>query len=98
MINGGVTKNRAIKIELFSSNLCQKCVRVRQDLADLVAELGDENFDLEFVDVVKNIDHSVEMGVLTTPSLVIDGKLVASPVPKKRELKTILQQLLIRQK
>jgi len=72
-----------IKIELFSSNLCSNCVKTRQNLTDLVTELGSDNFDLKFIDVVENIDYSVEMGVLTTPSLAVENKLLADPIPQK---------------
>lgn len=79
-----------IKVELFTSNICPKCKKAKQMLADLVAEMGGENFYLEFIDVVKNIDRSVEMGILTTPSLIINNKLISSPLPKRNELKDIL--------
>lgn len=84
-----------IKVELFTSNLCSKCKKAKRMLADLVAEMGEENFDLEFIDVVKNIDRSVEMGILRTPSLVINHRLISRSLPNRNELKTMLEKLFV---
>lgn len=81
-----------IKVECFTSNRCSKCKQAKQVLSELITEIGEENFELEFIDVVKNIDRSVEAGILTTPSLVINQQLISSPLPKQKTLKTILIQ------
>ncbi len=60
-------------------------------MSELVVELGEQNFELEFVDVVKHIDRSVEQGVLSTPALVIDKHLVSTTLPRRQELKTLLE-------
>jgi len=81
-----------IKIELFSSNICSRCLQTKRTLQALVDELGAEQFELHFIDVVENIDHAVEMRVLTTPSLAINGELIYSSMPSTATLRQRLRQ------
>lgn len=40
-----------------------------------------QNVTLAEVNVVENVDRAVDLGVLTLPSIVIDGKLVFTSMP-----------------
>ena len=48
--------------------------------------------DLEWreVNVVDNLDHAVDLGVLTLPSIVIDGELVFTSMPTVAQLREAL--------
>jgi len=59
-------------------------------MTGLVQELDDDQVRLDFIDVVENIDHAVAMGVLVTPALAVNGKLVFAPLPGR---KTVLKAL-----
>jgi glutaredoxin len=87
-----MSEDKPIKVELYTSNICPKCKHARQMLTELVSEIGNDKFELEFIDVVKNIDRSVQQGVLTTPSLVIDHQLVSSSLPNRHELSAMLKK------
>lgn len=63
-------------------------------LVELIEEIGTEYFELEFIDVIKNIDRSVEAGVLTTPTLFVNHQLVCSTFPGLEALNAILKQSL----
>ncbi len=89
-----MTGDKRIKVELFTSNVCPKCKQAKHLLAELIAGLGEENFDLEFIDVVKNIDRSVEAGILATPSLIIDHQISSSVMPGHKELSALLKKSL----
>jgi len=48
--------------------------------------------DLEWreLNVVDNLDHAVDLGVLTLPSIVIDGELVFTSMPTVTQLREAL--------
>lgn len=71
-----------VKVELFTSNLCENCAQAKIMLKNEVTRLGKTRFDVRFVDVIEQIDHAVALGVLATPAFAIDGKLVFTGLPK----------------
>lgn len=81
-----------VKVELLTSNICSRCVQARDVLRELVDELGNEQFELHIVDVVEHLDYAVELGVLATPALAVNGKLICPSLPGKRKLRELLIQ------
>ena len=66
---------------------CAKCKR----LEDMTQEVVDENELDATVEKVEDIMQIMEYGIMRTPGLVIDGKVVLSgEVPKKETLKDLL--------
>ena len=66
---------------------CPKC----KTLAKAVEEVVDETGMDATINKVEEIDEIMQYGVMVTPALVVDGKVVASgKVPKKDELKKLL--------
>jgi len=80
-----------VQLELFTTNVCAYCVQAKDIMSGLVQELDDDQIRLDFVDVVENIDHAVELGVLTTPALVVNGKLVFAPLPERKMVLKVLE-------
>ncbi len=79
-----------VHLELFTANVCAHCVQAKGVMTGLVQELDDDRIQLNFVDVVENLDHAVEMGVLVTPALAVNDRLVFAPLPGR---KTVLNAL-----
>jgi small redox-active disulfide protein 2 len=68
---------------------CAKCKSLEKATRDVVAEM---DLDAE-VTKVEDIVEIMSFGVMTTPALVIDGKVVVKGrVPDKNELKQLLTQ------
>lgn len=66
---------------------CPKCKSLEKATREAVAELG-INAQIEKEEDIMKI---MEYGVMHTPALVIDGKVVASGrLPNEKELKSIL--------
>ncbi len=66
---------------------CPKCKSLEKATRDAVTELG-LNANVEKEEDIMKI---MEYGIMHTPALVIDGKVVASGrVPNEKELKTLL--------
>jgi len=75
-----------IKVEIFSSPGCNKCTYAKDLLHKLACELGGEHIQWCEIDVLDSIDYAVELGVLTTPSIAINGKLVFTHLPSAKKL------------
>lgn len=75
-----------IKIEVFYADGCGNCIASRRDLKEAVlAAFPDQSAWIE-VDIVKNIDYAVELGVLNVPAIAIDGALVFAKLPTAQQL------------
>ena len=54
----------------------------------LAGEFGVDAIQWQEMDVVEALDRAVALGVITTPSIVINNKLVFSGVPSVKKLRT----------
>ncbi len=80
-----------INVEVFSSPGCSKCGHARDVLRSMVEELGGEKISWRDVNILDEMDHAVELGVLSTPSIAIDGELVFSSLPSAKKLRQELE-------
>ncbi|GAB4466760.1 MAG: hypothetical protein OHK0044_06930 [Burkholderiaceae bacterium] len=83
-----------ILIEAFAAPGCAKCARSRAALKAVVEALGAERFDWRDVDVLQQIDRAVALGVVSPPSLAIDGELVFPALPTPERLRAELTRRL----
>jgi small redox-active disulfide protein 2 len=68
---------------------CPRCHEVEKRTINALAELG----IAADVDKVSDIKKIIEYGILATPGLVIDGKVVCSgKIPRLEEIKAWIQQ------
>jgi len=75
-----------MRLEILGTG-CPKCVK----LADIVTETVKELGILAEIVKVNKISDIMNYGVMVTPALVIDGKVVSSgKIPSKDELKKLL--------
>ena len=74
-----------MKIELFYSPGCEKCVAARGGLR-AAAEKAVAGVEWRELNVLDEIDYAVELGVLTVPAIAIDRELVFSSLPTPVEL------------
>jgi len=66
---------------------CPKCKALTKAVEEVVNETGID----ATINKVEDINDIMEFGVMVTPALVVDGKVVASgKVPKKDEIKKLL--------
>lgn len=76
-----------MKIEILGTG-CQKCNNLYDAAKQAAAELG---ISAEYAKV-QDLKEIMKYGVMTTPALVVDGKVkVAGRVPTKEEIKKFLQ-------
>lgn len=92
----GKKKNEAIesvkgaRVKVLGSD-CDNCHSTAIAVKEALAELG-ENTDIEFVEDLADI---VAYGVMTTPSIVIDDKVVSKgdTLNKKEALKLLKEEM-----
>lgn len=83
-----------LNIEVFSSPGCSKCGHAKDVLQKLAEELGGESIQWREVNILDELDHAVSLGVMTTPSIVINGELVFSSLPSAKKLRAELENRL----
>jgi small redox-active disulfide protein 2 len=75
-----------MKIEILGSG-CPNCKKLEENAKKAVSELG---LNIE-ISKVAEIEKIIGYGVMSTPAIVIDGKVKASGrIPDAREIKTWL--------
>jgi len=84
-----------LKIEVFSSPGCGKCGHAKEVLRTLADELGGEKVQWREVNILDEMDHAIELGVLSTPSIAINNELVFSSLPSAKKLRVELEARLI---
>ncbi len=83
-----------VKIEVFTAPGCGKCGKAKDELANTVNQLGDEQFEWREVNILQEMDYAIELGVLSTPSIAINGELVFTALPSSKQLLGALENSL----
>lgn len=81
----------SIHVEVFSSPGCSKCGHAKAVLRKLADELAGGEIQWREVNIIDEMDHAVDLGVMSTPSIAIDGELVFTSLPSAKKLRTELQ-------
>jgi thioredoxin 1 len=78
-----------MKVEMFYTPTCPECVAAHAKLRTAAREAVK---DLEWreINVFEHLDHAVELGVMTLPSIVVDGELVFTSMPTVTQLRNAL--------
>jgi glutaredoxin len=77
-------------IELFSSSGCQDCDAVKELLNQIIGRYT--GVDLEIVDIGEEADRAEEYGIISVPSIVINGELrFTGEVPEPTQLEETIK-------
>jgi protein-disulfide isomerase len=80
-----------VNVEVFSSPGCGKCGHAREVLKKLAEELGGGRIRWREVNVLEEMDHAVKLGVLSTPAIAVNGKLLFTSLPSVQKLRQALE-------
>jgi len=83
-----------LKIEIFSSPGCGKCGHAKESLRKIAEEFGDDKLQWREVNILEELDYAVELGVLSTPAIAIDGELCFASLPSAKTLRQQITALL----
>jgi hypothetical protein len=75
-----------MKLELFYTPGCEKCTDSKDELRALATELVPDLVWRE-LNVLDELEYAVEVGILTLPSMAIDGEVIFSSLPTPRQLR-----------
>lgn len=75
----------SVKVEVFTSKTCPHCPSAIAVAQKVKEQFGDE-MDLELLDVDENIDKVREYGLMSVPTVVVDGKVEFIGAPTEDEL------------
>ncbi len=75
---------KKVLIEVVNSPDCAKC-RAALDVIKKFAQ-GKEGIEIRELDVLTQSERIVKLGVMMTPAVAINGKLVFSWIPRPEEL------------
>jgi thioredoxin 1 len=78
-----------VKVELFYSPGCCACADRQAELR-MAAQQAIKGLKWREINVLDSVDHAVELGVMTLPSIAIDGELVFTAMPTAAELRKAL--------
>lgn len=73
-----------IKVEYLYAGGCSRCAEARQALKEAAQSLGEVLW--EEVDIARNPARAVDLGVVATPAVVVDGDLEFSSPPTSQQL------------
>lgn len=83
-----------IQVEIFSSPGCNGCDRAKGAVKKIAEETGTGRIAWREVNVLEEIEYAVQLGVLATPAIAINGKLVFTAMPTARKLRDVLKEAL----
>ncbi len=87
-------KNK-VAVDLFWASSCNRCQQAKLEVKNTLKQLKNNRLIYRELDVLEEIDYAVEVGVLKTPSIAINGKLIFSSLPSKQNLLSAIEQALI---
>jgi len=79
-----------VKVEVFSSPGCSKCAKAKAVLKAVMEELSQDEITWREVNILEEIDYAVDLGVMSSPAIAIDGQLVFVSLPSAAKLRTEL--------
>lgn len=82
-------REKTVKVELFFAAGCSKCAEAREALREAAHSAGPVEW--QEVDIAKNPDRAVDVGVVATPAVAIDGKLVFKTMPTASDLRSAIR-------
>lgn len=77
-------------MELVESDFCPKCAVVKERVLKVAKDLGAE---VKLLDPVEDAERIVDLGILTSPAVVVNGKVkFAGVVPSEEKIRKAIEE------
>ena len=83
-----------LTIELISTFTCKRYQKAQQKLKNVLSKFDSTKVEYSEVNVLKQLDYAVSLGVMATPAIAVNGKLHFVSIPSEKQLQLELQKLL----
>ena len=80
---------KGLSVEFFFAPGCSRCAKAREALREVVTSTS--RVEWKDVDIAKCPHRAVEVGVVSTPAVAIDGELIFETTPTAAELRNAIQ-------
>ena len=81
-----------IKLELITTSLgCGKCKKAIEIIEKMMQKYKGK-IKMKETDIIKNPNKLMEFGVLTTPAIIINGKLAFEGTPNEKKLDKMIKE------
>ena len=80
---------KSVSVELFFAAGCSKCAEARGALREAAKSAG--RVEWTETDIAKNPNRAVDLGVVSTPAVAIDGQLIFSSAPTPSDLRKAIE-------
>ncbi|MAT50295.1 MAG: glutaredoxin [Porticoccaceae bacterium] len=81
-------------VEVFTSPGCRVCGRAKTLLREIAEQVGCDRIHWRAINVLEELDYAVDLGVLSTPAIAIDGELIFTGLPPMHALRAELDRRL----
>lgn len=82
-------RKKTVTVELFFAAGCSKCAEARDALREAAQSTG--HVEWQEVEIAKNPNRAVDVGVVATPAVAIDGELVFKTMPTASDLRNAIR-------
>ena len=86
--------NQIVVVEILTASGCERCQKAKSLVKNVVNELNDAGIQYREINVVEEIDYAVSLGVLSTPAIALNNKLMFSALPSKAKLRKAIRECL----
>lgn len=73
-------------VEVLTASGCERCLQAQALVQSVVDQFPEGQVHYRAVNVVDEIDYAVQLGVLSTPAVAIDGNLAFAALPTSKKL------------
>ena len=74
----------------MESNFCPKCAAVKERVEKVASDMGVE---VRLLDPIDDADRIVELGILTSPAVVVNGKVkFAGVIPTEEKIRQAIEE------
>jgi len=79
-----------VMVEVLESNFCPKCAVVKDRVEKVAREMGVE---VRLIDPIEEADRIVDLGILTSPAVIVNGKVkFAGVVPSEEKIRKAIEE------
>ncbi len=83
-----------LTIEVFTAPGCGKCGKAKTRLKKVVEQMELDGVEWREVNILDELDYTVALGILTTPAIAMNGKLVFSGLPSEQAMRKAVSEYL----